>query len=395
VSSNNVASISDTGIDLNYGLKSNSNNNGAPSTFLVKNSNSGSSAYSVINVGNDTADTLSMFLNSSTRTADGGINNGTLRNDAGKLILASKNGVSLMTLHTSASISFNIQTPGNPEILFRAYGNASSDFNFGPQIPSGFNTFLVVNQSNVGVFLTNGGTTWTSTSDIRMKRNISVMNKGLSFVNKLNPSYYNYLTDEVDANIRVGFIAQEVELILPDVVSIVKGKLYDDLRGLSMTDMIPYLVNSIKDLSNLIGPIGVPKMFNIQHPLKIDPKERLVHSSIEGPRCDLIYRGTKQLVNGVASVNIDVECTQNSNGNMTDGTFNALCTNAVYYLQNHGSFDRVKGSISGNILMITCENNTSSDLINWMVVAERKDKDIKDWNRTDENGMFITEYTEI
>ena len=134
--------------------------------------------------------------------------------------------------------------------------------------------------------------------------------------------------------------------------------------------------------------------FDIPHPLKSDPKERLVHSFIEGPRCDLIYRGTKQLVNGVATVNIDTECTQNTAGNMTEGTFEALCTNPVKYLHNNDSFDRIRGTISGNILTITCENNSSSDTIDWMVVAERKDQVVKDWARTDPNGLLITEYTE-
>ena len=43
---------------------------------------------------------------------------------------------------------------------------------------------------------------------------------------------------------------------------------------------------------------------------------------------------------------------------MTQGTFVSLCTNPVYYLQNDGSFDRIRGSINVNILNIICENNT-------------------------------------
>ena len=133
--------------------------------------------------------------------------------------------------------------------------------------------------------------------------------------------------------------------------------------------------------------------FDIAHPVYSDHKKRLVHSFIEGPRCDLIYRGTKQLINGTITIDINKECTYNPNGAMDDGTFEALCANAECFLQNKSSFARVMGTISGCILTITCEN-ASNDTIVWMVIAERKDSFIKKWNRTDDNGFLITQYTD-
>jgi len=132
--------------------------------------------------------------------------------------------------------------------------------------------------------------------------------------------------------------------------------------------------------------------FDIAHPVYTDHKKRLVHSFIEGPRCDLIYRGTKQLVNGTITIDINKECTYNPNGAMDNGTFEALCANAECFLQNKSSFSRVMGTISGCILTITCENATNDTII-WMVIAERKDSFIKKWNRTDDNGFLITQYT--
>ena len=131
--------------------------------------------------------------------------------------------------------------------------------------------------------------------------------------------------------------------------------------------------------------------FDISHPILPDPK-RLCHSFIEGPRCDLIYRGSVQIVNGAATVNIDADCTSNAAHAMTQGTFEALCTNPVCFLQNDDSFDRIRGKVTGNILNITCENDQSSDVVNWMVVAERKDPFIKQWDRTDPDGFLIPEY---
>lgn len=130
--------------------------------------------------------------------------------------------------------------------------------------------------------------------------------------------------------------------------------------------------------------------FDIGHPL--DCTKRLLHSFVEGPRCDLIYRGTTTLVNGVATVNIDKECVQNKASAMTEGTFLALCANPVKYLNNNKTFDRLLGTISGNILTITCENSSSDATVDWMVVAERKDAYIKQWCHTDADGYLITEY---
>jgi hypothetical protein len=129
--------------------------------------------------------------------------------------------------------------------------------------------------------------------------------------------------------------------------------------------------------------------FDISHPL--DSSKRLVHSFIEGPRCDLIYRGTTQLENGTAIVNIDSNSVAQSDCAMTEGTFETLTINPVIKLQNHTSFDRVRGIISGNQLTILCENVYSSDTIHWYVMAERKDPFIKTWDRTNENGYLITE----
>jgi hypothetical protein len=130
--------------------------------------------------------------------------------------------------------------------------------------------------------------------------------------------------------------------------------------------------------------------FDIKHP--INSNKRLVHSFIEGPRCDLIYRGTVNLVNGQAIVNLDTDCVQDSDCGMENGTFEALCRNPVKYLHNNNSFNRVRGIIDKNILTIICEDNTSTESIDWLVVAERKDSDIYQWNRTNQNGYLQTEY---
>ena len=48
--------------------------------------------------------------------------------------------------------------------------------------------------------------------------------------------------------------------------------------------------------------------FRIPHPLVgLSTTKDLVHSFVEGPQCDLIYRGKVDLVGGTATVNIDTK----------------------------------------------------------------------------------------
>jgi len=129
--------------------------------------------------------------------------------------------------------------------------------------------------------------------------------------------------------------------------------------------------------------------FSIDHPVLSNTT--LIHSFIEGPRCDLIYSNRKQLSNGYAEVNIETECTANDSS-MSPGTFVALCTNPRTFLQNNDTFDRVKGHVSGHMLFITCENSNSTATIDWQVIAERHDTFIKKWDKTDSNGLLILEH---
>jgi hypothetical protein len=130
--------------------------------------------------------------------------------------------------------------------------------------------------------------------------------------------------------------------------------------------------------------------FRIDHPLEsMTETHQLVHSFIEGPQADLIYRGKLTLVNGKAQANIDIVST------MTDGTFEALCREVQCFTTNESGWDLVKGKVIGNIIYIESQNTNSTDEISWMVIGERKDKHIMDTDWTDENGKVIVEPLKI
>jgi hypothetical protein len=133
--------------------------------------------------------------------------------------------------------------------------------------------------------------------------------------------------------------------------------------------------------------------FDIPHPTLSN--KRLVHSFVEGPRCDLIYRGTVILSQGRAVIDLDKDCTHDPLCGMTTGTWEALCQNPAKYLHNNTSFSRVRGEIQGSKLYIYCEDTTSTDTVDWMVVAERRDACIKKWERTNTHGLLMTEYVAV
>lgn len=129
--------------------------------------------------------------------------------------------------------------------------------------------------------------------------------------------------------------------------------------------------------------------FEIPHPLLSQTK--LVHSFIEGPRCDLLYRG-KASFEGSSTLTIDLNTQATANNSqMHAGTFERLTKNPQIFLKNNSSPNRVKGSLQGSLLRITANSNTF-DTVDWMVVAERTDPAIKAWKRTDRNGCLLLEH---
>jgi len=126
--------------------------------------------------------------------------------------------------------------------------------------------------------------------------------------------------------------------------------------------------------------------FRIDHPLpSLTDTHELVHSFIEGPQADLIYRGVATLVNGTAIINID------SASGMTDGTFVLLCRNVQCFTSNETDWDAVKGSVTGNTLTITCQNANSVAKVSWLVIGERQDKHMYETDWTDKDGKVIVE----
>jgi len=126
--------------------------------------------------------------------------------------------------------------------------------------------------------------------------------------------------------------------------------------------------------------------FRVDHPLpELTATRQLVHSFIEGPKADLIYRGKVALVDGQATVNIDTAAT------MTEGTFEVLCRDVQCFTTNESDWICVRGKVTGNILTIEAEDITATSVVSWMVIGERQDPHMMETEWTDENGRVIVE----
>lgn len=96
------------------------------------------------------------------------------------------------------------------------------------------------------VYATNGT---IQTSDERFKKNIENMGYGLTTLMELRPVTYQWKEEE-NGDTKLGFIAQELEKVVPEVVSIAN----DDIqtRGVNYAELVPVLVKAIQEQQQII-----------------------------------------------------------------------------------------------------------------------------------------------
>jgi len=176
-------------------------------------------------------------------------------------------GAQLSVLGTSLAASFNTNQSGAGAGLCAYFVNNSgsgyaswiyigsapgTDWKIGKNISNSANTtyhFEIVDSSNNLRMQINNGTgnvtfsgTVTQNSDIRLKKNIRSIENPLSKILQTRGVLYDRV-DESDTN-EVGFIAQELELVLPELVST------SDLgiKSIKYQNIVAVLVEAIKEL---------------------------------------------------------------------------------------------------------------------------------------------------
>jgi hypothetical protein len=163
------------------------------------------------------------------------------------LTTASWNGTTYterMRIDSSGRFGFGTSSivTGSTQGMFTSFKTSGSGtFNFGPNSTGSY----VVFSGTTGVYLDAGSTSWSSTSDERVKENLIPIENGLTKVASLRAVTGNFIDDEAKKS-RAFLIAQDVQAVLPEAISIQKDE--QQTLGVQYTDVIPLLVASIKEL---------------------------------------------------------------------------------------------------------------------------------------------------
>jgi len=94
-----------------------------------------------------------------------------------------------------------------------------------------------------GVYLATNATSWTATSDIRLKNIISPIDSAVDKLSTLNPVVFSWKSDETNKE-NIGLIAQDVKAVLPQVIDTNK----DGFLGVRYVELVPVLVKAIQEL---------------------------------------------------------------------------------------------------------------------------------------------------
>jgi hypothetical protein len=119
-----------------------------------------------------------------------------------------------------------------------AENGGSMYFYYGGNPESATSGIAAARISTAGAFIT--------ISDISKKQDIKELTYGLDAIQKLRPVSISYKTNANDTEL--GFIAQEVEIIVPEIVDI-DGKEGDEaVKGLKYIGFVPILVKAVQEM---------------------------------------------------------------------------------------------------------------------------------------------------
>ena len=117
---------------------------------------------------------------------------------------------------------------------------------------------------NSGAYNGANSSTWSTTSDRRIKKNIKDNTTGLDAIKEIQVKNFEYRTEDeiVDFDnagsavvhkegIQLGVIAQEIETILPDMVTTQST----GVKAVNPDNLTWYLVNAVKELSTTVDEL--------------------------------------------------------------------------------------------------------------------------------------------
>jgi hypothetical protein len=150
----------------------------------------------------------------------------------------------------------NLTTRG-ADIFFYDGSGENSVMTFTPNSRVGIGTATPSHILHITAQGRSTSSSWATSSDRRVKTNIQPLEEGLGIIERLNPVTFEYIDAykkgkaDMDGMQR-GFIAQEVQAVIPEMVKIVDekfdGQEIKDFRLLTNSDFVPLLVKAVQEL---------------------------------------------------------------------------------------------------------------------------------------------------
>jgi trimeric autotransporter adhesin len=142
-------------------------------------------------------------------------------------------GAYSLNIYNRVSAPITFLTDASEKMRITSSGNVG----IGTTTPD--NKLVVYNGSTTGRYTTTG---WTHSSDIRLKHDVITLNSSLQKVKQLRGVSFKFNNDPA-AQTQIGFIAQEVEKVYPEVV--VTGD--DGYKSVAYSNLVAALVEAMKE----------------------------------------------------------------------------------------------------------------------------------------------------
>jgi hypothetical protein len=156
------------------------------------------------------------------------------------------------TANRSGESKLEITGPANTPLSIYMFKNTQVEVNLGFGDGGDSNFYINTGSTTIGtsgVYLTNGGSSWNSVSDERMKTIVEPILDAVQKVMTLRAVIGSYKNDKNAAR-RPFLIAQDVQAVLPEAVNVQNEE--TGTLGMSYTDTIPLLVAAIKEQQVMI-----------------------------------------------------------------------------------------------------------------------------------------------
>jgi len=157
--------------------------------------------------------------------------------DSSENVLISKTSASFTTLGPELRANGQINAASAADFL-NMYSTSASAYRF-----------YVTNAGTINA--TSGSI--SAISDQSLKENIRDLDKGLETINALQPRRFDWKNG--DGNDMMGFVAQEVQVPLPEIVHDQKYNESENKLAVKMGDMIPSMVKAIQELSTQVNEL--------------------------------------------------------------------------------------------------------------------------------------------